>query len=92
MGQLMILRRTLSGQPKVSLQYCSLHQRCLISVGMNMALTVLLSFCVGLSMLLYSVCADILPRQYLNFSDFVHLGIVDKWYINQGISITLQYQ
>jgi hypothetical protein len=28
-------------------------------------------------------CAGILPRQYIHFSNFAHLGTVGKWYIDQ---------
>ena len=48
---------------------------CSISVGMNMALTILFTFYVAVYAFM---CADILPRQYLNFSEFVYLGPVDK--------------
>ena len=60
MGQLKILWRTLPSQPKVSFQYCCLHQGYSISVGVNVALTVLLSFCVGLFMPLHVLifCQD----------------------------------
>ena len=50
MDQLNILWRTLPSQPKVSYQCWCLQQGCTISVGMNVAFSVLLSFCVGLSM------------------------------------------
>ena len=29
-------------------------------------------------------CTGILPRQYIHFSLFAHLGTVGKWYIDQG--------
>ena len=29
-------------------------------------------------------CAGILPSQYVHFSQFSGLGVVGKWFINQG--------
>ena len=37
-------------------------------------------------------CAGILPRQYLNFTEFANLGTVGKKYIKQGTNIIMHYK
>ena len=47
-------------------------------------ITLIITTCHTCRLIHAFTCAGILPRQYVHFSKFAHIGNVGKWYINEG--------